>query len=67
MWSILPFKQKPGNSQGMLSQEWAAIRTMFRLPDEEQEGPIEIDTEPSIELLCIVVAGSGVRVCHHVD
>ena len=27
----------------------------------------EIDTEPTIELLCIVVAGNGVRVCHHVD
>ena len=27
----------------------------------------EIDTEPTIELLCIVVAGDGVRVCHHVD
>ena len=27
----------------------------------------EIDTEPTIEQLCIVVAGNGVRVCHHVD
>ena len=26
----------------------------------------EIDTEPTIELPCIVVAGDGVRVCHHV-
>ena len=27
----------------------------------------EIDTEPTIELLCIVVGGNGVRVCHRVD
>ena len=27
----------------------------------------EIDTEPTIEQLCIVVAGNGVRVCHRVD
>ena len=27
----------------------------------------EIDTEPTIELLCIVVAGNAVSVCHHVD
>ena len=27
----------------------------------------EICTEQTIELLCIVVAGNGVRVCHHVD
>ena len=26
----------------------------------------EIDTEPTIELLCIVVAGNGARICHHV-
>ena len=27
----------------------------------------EIDTEPTIEQLCVLVAGNGVRVCHHVD
>ena len=27
----------------------------------------EIDTELTIELPCIVVAGNGARVCHHVD
>ena len=27
----------------------------------------EIDIEPTIEQLCIVVPGNGVRVCHHVD
>ena len=37
---------------------------MLHLPDEED---LEIDTEPTIELLCVVVAGNGVRVCHHVD
>ena len=60
------YKQQPGNSQGMLSQEWAAIRTisvylMWNRKDSE------IDTELTIELLCIVVTGNGVRVCHHVD
>ena len=25
--------QQPGNSQGMLSQEWVAIRTILHLPD----------------------------------
>ena len=50
----------------MLSQEWAAIGTILRLPDEEQKGP-EIDTELTIERLCVLVAGNGVRVCHHVD
>ena len=39
----------------MLSQEWAAIRTILRLLDEEHKGP----TELTIELLCIVVAGNG--------
>ena len=32
------YKQQPGNFQGMLSQERAAIRTILRLPDEEQKG-----------------------------
>ena len=35
----IAFKQQPGNSQGMLSQDWAAIRTILCLPDEEQKGP----------------------------
>ena len=26
----------------------------------------QFDTEPTIKLLCIVDAGNGVRVCHHV-
>ena len=30
---------QPGNAQGMLSQEWAAIGTILRLPDQEQKGP----------------------------
>ena len=38
--SILAFKQQPGNSQGILSQE--TIRTILRLPDEEQEGPRDL-------------------------
>ena len=50
----------------MLYQEWAAIRTILHLPDENRKDP-EIDTEPAIELLCIVVAGNGVRVFHRVD
>ena len=32
----------------------------------QQKGP-RTDSDPTIELLCIVVAGSGVRVCYHVD
>ena len=31
------FFQNPGNSQGMLHQEWAAIRTSLRLPDEKEK------------------------------
>ena len=42
--SILAIKtfQQPGNPQGMLYQEWAAIRTILRLPDEEQKGPRDL-------------------------
>ena len=31
--------QQPGNSQGMLYPEWATIRAVLRLPNEEQKGP----------------------------
>ena len=39
--SILAIKtfQQPGNSQGVLYQEWAAITSVLCLPDEEQKGP----------------------------
>ena len=62
----IPTTRKLSGSH-VLYQEWAAIRTILHLPDEEQKGPPEIDTEPTIELLCFVVAGNGLRVCHRVD
>ena len=43
----------------MLSQEWAAIRTILHLPLMRNRKDPEIDTELTIELLCIVVAGNG--------
>ena len=37
VYSSIKTFQLPGNSQGMLYQEWAAIRTVLCLPDEEQK------------------------------
>ena len=52
-----------GNSQGMLSQEWAAIRTTSCIYLMRNRKDPEIHTEPTIELLFCGVAGNGVRVC----
>ena len=43
---------------------WCKLFEIQRLIFHVGDPNPEIDTELTVELLCIVVAGNGVRVCH---
>ena len=51
-------------STGELFSVWCKLFEIQRLIFHVGDPNPEIDTELTVELLCIVVAGNGVRVCH---